>query len=60
MNITYWSVRSSGRRGDDGCKEGSRRDRYFNQLKCQFILLEYMIIWREMQVIINPLFSILP
>ena len=51
LGCKHWSVRSSGRRGR--CKGGELGRTLFYPA-ISFSLLEYMIIWRKIQVIIDP------
>ena len=49
MDITYWSVRSSSRRGGDGVKGVDGGGTLFYSAKSFTLLL-----WCKIQVIINP------
>ena len=56
IDILYWSVRSSSRRGGGWGKGGVRAWGYCYLSPLQVSLFKYMIIWCKIQVIINPLF----
>ena len=54
MELVYWSVRSSNRRGGDVVKRVDDDNRFFEPAT-SFALLENMKIWCYIQVIIYPL-----
>ena len=51
MDLNYWSLRTSSKRGGEGVK-GEVGGRSLFQPDTSFSLLEYKIIWCKIQVII--------